>query len=176
MGDSRADCCSAYDVYRIIVRDPYYEWNGPNDIALLQVYGDMYFHEQLSAIPYISGIYQPDIVNATGYGWPWYAGNVATSLQYVTLTTTTNAVCAEHWGSRITSDKICTLRTNGKGTCGRDAGGPLVYHGLLIGVIGWTQEDCDTTAPDVHTRVAPYANWISNIISGRYGGRCTDRY
>lgn len=63
---------------------------------------------------------------------------------------------------------------DGRGTCGKDAGGPLAYYGLQIGVIGWTDYECDNGKPELHTRVAPYANWISNIISGRLKPACSE--
>lgn len=178
MGDSRIDYGWLYEVMRIVLRDPYYEPNAPNDIALLQIHGQIYFNTDtpMLPIPYISGVYEPDVVNATGYGWPWYAGEVSPALQYATLNTISNTKCAEKWGSRITPDKICTAQTNGRSTCRKDAGGPLSYHGLLIGIIGGTDDECGTGAPNVHTRIAPYSNWITNIITGRYSGVCTERY
>ncbi|KAI4457456.1 trypsin [Holotrichia oblita] len=175
MGDSRIDYGWVYEVMRIVLRDPYYEPNAPNNIALLQIHGEIYFTTEVAPISYISGIYEPEAVNASGYGWPWYAGDASPALQYATLNTITNAKCAEKWGSRITSDKICTAQTNGRSTCRKDAGGPLSYYGLLIGIIGGTDDECGTGAPNVHTRIAPYSNWITNIISGRYTGACTER-
>ncbi|GJQ69454.1 hypothetical protein Trydic_g6563 [Trypoxylus dichotomus] len=152
-------------VNRIILRDPYFEPNGPMDIALLELSYWIDFTSTIRPISLFGGGFDPDVVNATGWGWPAFSGSVSAALQYVTLETTTNSICAESWGSKVTSDKICTRTSPGRSTCGRDMGGPLVFHGLLIGVIGWGDEDCDRTTPTVHTRVAPYLNWISNIIS-----------
>ncbi|GJQ69453.1 hypothetical protein Trydic_g6562 [Trypoxylus dichotomus] len=162
------------NVNRIILRDPYFEPNGPMDIALLEL---PYWIDTNIARPIslFGGGFHPDVVNATGWGWPAFSGSVSPALQYVTLETTTNSICAESWGSKVTSDKICTKTSVGRSTCGRDMGGPLVFHGLLIGVIGWGDEDCDRATPTVHTRVAPYLNWISNIISGRWQGTCSER-
>ncbi|KAI4457454.1 trypsin [Holotrichia oblita] len=174
MGDTRIDYGWGYEVMRIVLRDPYYEPNAPNDIALLEIHGEIWFDTEVAPISYISGMYEPEAVNASGYGWPWFAGEAAPALQYATLNTITNAKCAEKWGSRITSDKICTAQTNGRSTCRKDAGGPLSYYGLLIGIIGGTDDECGTGAPNVHTRIAPYSNWITNIISGRYSGACTE--
>ncbi|KAI4453575.1 trypsin [Holotrichia oblita] len=162
------------DVQRVILRDPYYEWDGPSDVALVELMWDITFEVEISPISYISGINQPEVVNASGFGWPSFAGEVSPALQYVTLNTISNEECAKYWGSRITADKICTMPKEGKGTCGKDAGGPLAFYGLQIGIIGWTDFECDSGKPDVHTRVAPYANWISNIINGRFNPACSE--
>lgn len=161
-------------VENIILRDPYYEWDGPYDIALIKLEWEIIFQPDVSPISYISGITQPEVVNASGFGWPMYAGAISPALQYVTLNTISNEECAKHWGSLVTPDKICTMAKDGKGTCGQDAGGPLAYYGLQIGIIGWTEFECDSGKPDLHTRVAPYANWISNIINGRFSPACSE--
>ncbi|KAI4457462.1 polyserase-related [Holotrichia oblita] len=160
-------------VLRIVLRDPYYEWDGPHNIALLQLTQRLDFDGNIFPISFTSNIHQPDVVNATGWGWPSFGGNISPSLQFITLDIASNDVCTQRWGSRVTADNVCTITGSGRGTCEVDAGGPLAYYGLQIGIIGRTY-DCTGGDPQVHTRVAPYARWISNIINGVFSGTCTE--
>ncbi|KAK9758494.1 Trypsin [Popillia japonica] len=137
-----------FEAERIILRDPYYEWDGPNDVALIA-----------SRSLLRMGRSKRCSINRA---------------EFVTLDTISNEECEKYWGSRVTPDKICTMPKDGKGTCGTDAGGPLSYYGLQIGIIGWTEFECDSGKPELHTRVAPYANWISNIINGRFIPVCSE--
>lgn len=160
-------------VHRIVLRDPYYEWDGPNNIALLQLTQRLDFGSNIFPISFSGSIHQPDVVNATGWGWPSFTDNISPSLQFTTLNITSNEVCAQRWGSRVTADNICASTGSNRGTCGVDAGGPLVFYGLQVGVIAWTS-DCTSGDPEVHTRIGPYSRWISNIINGVFSGVCTE--
>ncbi|GJQ88731.1 hypothetical protein Trydic_g12433 [Trypoxylus dichotomus] len=132
------------------------------------------YTNEVLPVSLFGGTLNPDVVNATGWGWPLFSGSVSSALQYITLETISNAECEQSWGSRVGSDKLCTRNVDGRGTCGRDMGGPLVFYGLQIGIIGGSDEECTGGAPNVHTRIAPYINWITNVISGRIMGMCSE--
>lgn len=58
---------------------------------------------------------------------------------------------------------LCTETRKGKSVCIQDAGNPLVWNDILIGVASWTVE-CSISYPDLFTRIIPHLDWISKQI------------
>ncbi|XP_053615634.1 trypsin CFT-1-like [Plodia interpunctella] len=89
-------------------------------------------------------------------------------LQEAEVLTVDRSVCAQTYLSlpsprNITGNMICSglLGVGGRGACTDDAGGPLYYLNIVIGVISWGQGCALPDFPGVSTNVAAFTNWIS---------------
>ncbi|XP_045456192.1 collagenase-like [Melitaea cinxia] len=86
--------------------------------------------------------------------------------QHAQLQVIRNEECAALYGpSVVTSSKLCTATTGGRGICGGDVGGPLsigdVPSAQLIGIVSfYSQSGCDSALPAGFTRVTSYLSWI----------------
>ncbi|GMH45457.1 hypothetical protein BSKO_13414 [Bryopsis sp. KO-2023] len=76
--------------------------------------------------------------------------------------------CSAQLGRRVFPHQIC-MGGDGPGSCPGDDGGPIVLRGdtrsddVLVGIVGSSHVCGKSTKPDVHTRVAPYIDWIKSI-------------
>lgn len=92
------------------------------------------------------------------------------SLLTVDLTVLANADCAALPGmngrQRVHPGIFCARDAEQK-TCKGDSGGPVVQHGVLVGVVSWGKKDCTYDGePGVYTRIAAYSDWISSVVGG----------
>lgn len=116
--------------------------------------------------------YQNKYGYATGFGAYDLAGvnNSARKLQ-VNLPILTDSQCSAKFGSSLidTYTQVCAGRNNeGKDTCARDTGGPLVARGNngrwhLVGITSWGRNPCGNGG--VFTRVSAYSAYIKDIIA-----------
>lgn len=90
----------------------------------------------------------------------------------MTVRTVNNDLCAErylNWPSQplVTKNMICAglLDVSADGTCFGDAGGPLIYDDIVIGLASWGRTCANGTYPDVSTSVASYTNWIVETVA-----------
>lgn len=78
---------------------------------------------------------------ASGWGQTSHPGSAAANLQWVTLTTLTNADCRSRFSianaARVFDNTICTFTRSGQGTCMGDSGGPLAVGNTVIGAVSW---------------------------------------
>lgn len=77
-------------------------------------------------------------------------------------------ICAENYAkaeyplypANVTEKMICA-GSPGQGACHGDSGGPLIFRGVLVGVISFGSSDCAIADyPEVCIRVASYTDWI----------------
>ncbi|GMH45456.1 hypothetical protein BSKO_13413 [Bryopsis sp. KO-2023] len=77
-------------------------------------------------------------------------------------------ICWARLGRRVFPHQMC-MGEGGAGSCPGDNGGPIVLPGdtraddVLVGIVGSSHVCGKSTKPDVHTRVAPYIDWIKSI-------------
>lgn len=143
-----------------------------NDISIVRTAATIAFNTNVKAIPLAltiphTGGGVPAVVS--GWGQTANPGSAAANLQYLNVSTLTNADCRDrHTASnsgKIFDHKICTLAPVG-GACMGDSGGPLVANGIAIGVVSWGIP-CGTGAPDVYDRISSHRVWIlAAVLAG----------
>lgn len=140
----------------------------------------------VTPLPLIDGTTEPleqpgSRLTLAGFGWecPGFpdAANYADN-----LTVINNTYCQDylnkvgHTRWNVSSAEMCTQDVVGKsGAGGGDSGGPLFYEGrgqtgelryVQVGIVHGGAEQ-GVGAPDVYTRVFPYAGWIRDVLSGK---------
>lgn len=64
----------------------------------------------------------------------------------------------------VRSSQICTFNGPTRGICFGDTGAGLLLFGEIIGVASRSVLPCARGMPDIHTRVADFADWIESEI------------
>ncbi|CAK1593653.1 unnamed protein product [Parnassius mnemosyne] len=115
----------------------------------------------------------PDNLAVTHAGWgrTSFFGSRSEQLTEVDVLTVNNELCAKRYlnwprPQVVTSNMICAglLDVSADGTCFGDAGGPLYYDNIVIGIASWGKTCANGTYPDVSTSVASYTNWIVETV------------
>ncbi|KAI4465909.1 chymotrypsin-related [Holotrichia oblita] len=93
--------------------------------------------------------------------------SISNILNYVSLTTISNAQCAAVYGSQvIISSTICAVGNPHHSTCNGDSGGPLidVSGGSLrqVGVVSFVSSaGCASGHPSGYVRTESFLDWIA---------------
>ncbi|XP_034108676.1 seminase [Drosophila albomicans] len=76
-----------------------------------------------------------------------------------------NAACrAAYRGKQhITRSMVCASVPNKRDSCDGDSGGPMVYHGELVGIVSYGYA-CATSLPGVYTSVPVVRRWFYEIV------------
>lgn len=80
---------------------------------------------------------------------------------YLLIRSVDNVSCRRMYDA-VLQTQICTLAPFDKKTCGGEAGGPLVFEGMLHGLLS-VGYSCNVGYPDVYTRVFSYWEWIESV-------------
>ncbi|XP_045454553.1 trypsin, alkaline C-like [Melitaea cinxia] len=90
-------------------------------------------------------------------------------LRNLTLPTINNRSCAQRFagiGITVTENMICTsILDQYRDSCLYNFGGPMVYQGILIGVVSectWRPDTDNSRFPLISTSVASYTRWITD--------------
>ncbi|XP_037908008.1 vitellin-degrading protease-like [Hermetia illucens] len=105
----------------------------------------------------------------SGWGDLREDGSPSEQLQYVSVITIDNEVCAEmnKRVSPITERMLCAGETaGGKDACQGDSGGPLVLQGKLIGVVSWGKGCARAEYPGVYASISALRGWIDETVNG----------
>jgi len=101
------------------------------------------------------------------------AGETATTqladiLQEASVPLRTDAQCASSYGSTyVSSTMVCAgENTGGIDSCQGDSGGPLILNNEQVGIVSFGSGCAQAGFPGVYVRVATYASWIDNFLSG----------
>lgn len=102
-----------------------------------------------------------------GFGLLAEESEFSENLQYVTVTTITNADCASRMPDflipTITDKILCTFTRAGQGLCFGDSGGPVIAGNAAIGIMSFAMP-CAVGYPDGHTRISSHRAWITSVI------------
>ncbi|XP_014204438.1 chymotrypsin-1-like [Copidosoma floridanum] len=175
--NSTGDGGDHYPAKRIIVHEQHKRVDGlysKNDIALVEVSGDIKFNDKVQPIklPSESAVFIPEntTVILSGYGQTEkYSNNQPDTLHFVKNEIKDYTICALTWLSVrfivLNKGQICTKAPRGVGACIGDSGSPLVNEdGVQVGIVSFGMP-CGNGYPDVYTNVAYYAKWINSKIS-----------
>lgn len=102
-----------------------------------------------------------------GWGFLKYeSGNSVDTVREVELPIITNKKCAQMEKDLLLLDsQVCTSDLIGKkDVCSGDSGGPLICHGLQIGIVSFAEGCAMPDRANIWTRVDKYADWIQLII------------
>lgn len=56
---------------------------------------------------------------------------------------------------------LCAYSGDAKHRIGHgDAGGPLIHHNMIIGLVSWNPQVVGSEKPEGFTRISTYADWI----------------
>ncbi|XP_063923939.1 brachyurin-like [Zophobas morio] len=154
---------------RAVVHPSYSSSTLANDIALLQL------SSSVSSSSYISTVSLGTSTLGTGVavtvsGWGRTSdssSSISQTLNYVGLTTISNTVCAQTYGSIIQSGIVCCTGSTIQSTCNGDSGGPLVTgsgsNAVHVGIVSFgSSAGCAKGYPSAYTRTAAYRSWISS--------------
>ncbi|XP_011310431.1 chymotrypsin-2-like [Fopius arisanus] len=81
------------------------------------------------------------------------------------MMTLSRSECAILLEEELSPGKLCTIRTQGTGTCYGDSGGPLISNGEIIGITSTGKDVCAGQYPDVFTHVYLYLPWIQEVLA-----------
>jgi secreted trypsin-like serine protease len=90
-------------------------------------------------------------------------------VNYVSVTTISNAECRLFYGSQILDTMACAAGNYNEGICFGDTGGPLIQYVsrgqvMHVGVASFiSQNGCESTDPKGYTRTFDYVAWIKNL-------------
>lgn len=151
-----------------IVNHPSYNANSlANDISLLQTASNVGTTSTIAPAALSSSFVGGGVsVIASGWGQTSHPGSAAANLQWVTLSTLTNADCRNRHTSgnaaRVHDNTICTFTRAGQGTCMGDSGGPIAQGNTVIGAVSWGIP-CAVGSPDVYARISSHRSWITSV-------------
>ncbi|XP_069668899.1 venom serine protease-like [Periplaneta americana] len=140
-----------------------------NDIAVIRVDEDIIFSSEVgpACLPFrFPNINVGAVVTVLGWGTTQQGGPKSDVLLQTELYIIPLENCTNTFGSKVTSNHICTFNA-GTDACQADSGGPVLWSGPgnrlhLLAVISYGR-GCALGYPGVNTRVYPYINWILDV-------------
>uniref|UniRef100_A0A182JVH2 Peptidase S1 domain-containing protein n=1 Tax=Anopheles christyi TaxID=43041 RepID=A0A182JVH2_9DIPT len=141
---------SVYAIEQVISHPQYDSRNSHlNDIALLKLQRPLTFSDSVQPVRLPSPLFEVednlDDLGVTLIGWGVTAtgGSSPTTLQRVDYYVVPNEECDAIHSSKIYPSQICAaIPGGGKGQCSGDSGGPLLHHGVQVGIVSWSIKPC----------------------------------
>ncbi|XP_053155607.1 complement factor D [Hemicordylus capensis] len=102
-----------------------------------------------------------------GWGFIKNTGKLPDRLQHVELPIISRSECNRriYYGGSITEKMMCA-ESKQKDSCKGDSGGPLICAGIAEGVVATGSRRCgNPRKPGIYTRIPPYVEWISSVLS-----------
>ncbi|XP_055537129.1 chymotrypsin-1-like [Wyeomyia smithii] len=158
---------SVYGVKQVILHPQYDEKNSwQNDIALLKLTEPLQLSDSVRPVRLPAVCYEvtgPDL-NAVVVGWGvTRRGVLSKNLQKLIYLIVPHHECFEqHNNFPIYRTQICAADpTYRRAECNGDSGGPLMYQGVQVGIISWSEKPCTVARfPGVMTKVSHYIRFI----------------
>ncbi|KAJ8942822.1 hypothetical protein NQ318_022836 [Aromia moschata] len=128
-----------------------------NDISLIRLPSQVTLTSAIQIIglaPASSGTFAGSTGLLSGWGRTSDASNaISATLQRVSLSIITNAVCQSTFGNLIIASTICTSGTGGRGACNGDSGGPIVVGSSQVGIVSFgSGRGCQAGLPTAYAR------------------------
>ncbi|XP_040153903.1 chymotrypsin-1-like [Anopheles arabiensis] len=160
---------SVYGIAQVIAHPQYDSRNSHlNDIALLKLQRPIVFSESVQPVRLPAPMFEVeddlDDLGVTLIGWGLLAtgGSAPATLQRVDYYVVPNEECNAIHTSTIYPSHICAaIPGGGKGQCSGDSGGPLLHHGVQVGIVSWSVKPCASAPyPGVLTKVSHHLEFI----------------
>ncbi|XP_058123546.1 trypsin-1-like [Anopheles ziemanni] len=165
---------SVYSIEQVI-RHPGYDSSNSfiNDIALLKLARPLTFSDRVYPVRLPKDMFEVENdlndleVTLIGWGVNATGGVAPTTLQRVEYYVVPNDECQAIHSSTIHPSQICAAYPGGgKGQCGGDSGGPLLHHGVQVGIVSWSVRPCGAAPyPGVLTKVSHHLDFIREHTS-----------
>nr|XP_022908725.1 chymotrypsin-2-like [Onthophagus taurus] len=162
-----------YEVDRLIIHPQFDYETKINDIAIIKISKTISLIS--SVIIKLLSTQIPDnqtVVDGLTFGWGHsiYSGHPIESpseqLNSLKTKTVPARVCLLEYQT-FGENQICLASTEGKGICHGDVGGPLIIQPsaifLQIGISSYGGA-CNSTKPEVYTRISSYHDWIDIVL------------
>ncbi|XP_041913026.1 acrosin-like [Alosa sapidissima] len=137
-----------------------------NDIAILQLTEGV---KQSNSVKWISiPEKDKDIKGATncsvaGWGATKTNGPANNLLLEANVLIMKRQECKKLWKTYLSEKMLCA--SGRAGFCQGDSGGPLVCKNKAVGVVSFTDKNCNNLKkPNVYTRISAYLPWIKSIL------------
>ncbi|XP_069668898.1 venom serine protease-like [Periplaneta americana] len=137
-----------------------------NDIAVIRVNKAIIFSYEVgpACLPFrFPNINVGAVVTVLGWGTTEQAGPKSDVLLQTKLYIIPLKNCTDTFGSKVTSNQICTFNA-GTDACQADSGGPGLWLGpgdrLQLAIVISYGKGCAFKYPGVNTRVSAYIDWI----------------
>ncbi|XP_053687196.1 kallikrein-11-like [Sabethes cyaneus] len=136
-----------------------------NDIAVIKLRQPLVFSQTVQPVslpPVCYEVSGPDkTVTVLGWGVTEH-GRLADILQKLNYSFVPFPDCFQQLRRSIYRTQICAARPNyNKAECDGDSGGPLMYHGMQIGIVSWSVKPCAVAQyPGVFTQVSYYIKFL----------------
>ncbi|XP_053686664.1 glandular kallikrein, prostatic-like [Sabethes cyaneus] len=135
------------------------------DIALLKLERPLEFSESIQPVKLPKPYFEVDDADlgVTLVGWGEIEdGTLQDILRKVDYYVVPNEQCADIHSYKIFPTQICAAYPGGgKGQCNGDGGGPLLHHGIQVGIGSWSIKPCGIAPyPGVLTKVSHYLDFI----------------
>uniref|UniRef100_A0A182IRP7 Uncharacterized protein n=1 Tax=Anopheles atroparvus TaxID=41427 RepID=A0A182IRP7_ANOAO len=139
-----------------------------NDIALLKLERPLVFSESVAPVRLPADLFEVEDdltdlgVTLIGWGLTVTGGVAPSTLQSVDYYVVPNEECNAIHSSTIYPSQICAaIPGGGKGQCSGDSGGPLLHHGVQVGIVSWSIKPCAVAPyPGVLTKVSHHLEFI----------------
>ncbi|GBP42995.1 Trypsin, alkaline C [Eumeta japonica] len=167
------------DLQQIIVHPQFKPFTYENDLAIAILAKQLTFSDAIrqGAVPPMNTEIKPDSpCMLVGWGATETRGEPSEQLMRVGMFTVDHDVCKSRYaglGATITNSMICAgrLDTGGADGCHGDSGGPLIYQGLIVGLVSFGHECGHPYYPGVYTKVASHTEWIVNAVTSTTNDR-----
>ncbi|XP_058121068.1 chymotrypsin-2-like [Anopheles ziemanni] len=160
---------SVYSIEQSILHPEYDTRNSYiNDIALLKLARPLTLSDRVYPIRLPHNMLEveddPNDLEVTLIGWGLNVtfGVSPTTLQRIEYYVVPNEECKAIHTNTIHPSQICAAYPGGgKGQCSGDSGGPLLHHGVQVGIVSWSIKPCASAPyPGVMTKVSHYLDFI----------------
>ncbi|XP_045451936.1 chymotrypsin-2-like [Melitaea cinxia] len=169
---------STYRIQRSIVH-PNYNHNAiKNDIGFLVTTANVALSNTVSLVPLNFDFVGSGVpARVTGWGRTMNGGSLSSTLRQLETTVIDGNQCRTRVAQRAQelniqnfpvvdpNLEICTFHSNGRGTCNRDSGGPLMRtdRNQQVGLVSWGLP-CARNAPDMFVRLSAYRAFVEQSI------------
>lgn len=140
-----------------------------NDIAILELETPLKFDNTIARIalpPHnLPDIPDGALVTVTGWGYHYNGSGLSIKLRALSMPVISNGRCHDMLGEKILPSMMCAANTEeGASSCTGDNGGPLLFQGMLYGIMSRSSKCGQSNDPALYTRVPYFTRWIQNFI------------
>ncbi|XP_072313464.1 complement factor D [Eucyclogobius newberryi] len=174
------DTQQVFDILELHTNPTYRAENYDNDIALIKLDRPVNITSAVQVVRVLrSGGTNPttdEQVDTAGWGATDNLGSRPVNLKELTVEVVDPMFCgrSDYFGNRYTRNMICahhvynkpgSRRQQKEDTCGGDSGGPLLFKGVVVGIVSNGGIKCgQLRKPGIYTIVSHYTAWLDGIM------------